>query len=152
VTAQIAQVKAEIDRQKARAIQVQRKLEADVVQPAEAARHKKEEEARGAAASIIERGKAEAQALKKLVESYKSKGGDAREILALQSVLPLAFDISGARFPLKIGKVTVLPAAGQDDLARKLIGTNEQLKAATGVDLGAAASRLLSPPPKPVSK
>jgi flotillin len=146
VLAQIAQVKAEIERQKARAIQVQRKLEADVVQPAEAARQKKEEEARGAAASIIERGKAEAQALKKLVEAYKSKGVDAREILALQSVLPMALDISGARYPLKIAKITVLPTGG-DDLARKLIGTNEQLKQATGFDLGNAASRLLGSKP-----
>ncbi|MBI5533417.1 MAG: flotillin family protein [Deltaproteobacteria bacterium] len=149
VFAQIAQVRAEIERQKARAIQVQRKLEADVVQPAEAARQKKEEEARGAAASILERGKAEALALKKLVEAYKAKGGDAREILALQSVLPMALDISGARFPLKIGKVTVLPGGG-DSLAKGLIGANEQLKSASGIDLGSMASRLM--PPKPPAK
>ena len=36
--AQIAQVTAEIERQKARALQVERQLEADVVQPAEADR------------------------------------------------------------------------------------------------------------------
>jgi flotillin len=149
VFAEIAQVRAEIERQKARAIQVQRKLEADVVQPAEAARQKKEEESRGAAASILERGKAEAMALKKLVEAYKSKGGDAREILALQSVLPMALDISGARFPLKIGKVTVLPGGG-DSLAKGLIGANEQLKSASGIDLGSMASRLM--PPKPAAK
>lgn len=154
VQAQVAQVRADIERQKARAVQVQRKLEADVVQPAEASRQRREEEARGAAASIVERGKAEAQALRKLVESYKKGGPGAREVLALQSVLPFSFEISGAAHPLKIGKLTVLPqgtASSGADLTRKLIGASEQLKAATGIDLGSVASRIGSTPPPPKS-
>src|SRR6185436_7032385 len=59
VQAQVAQVTAEIERQKARALQVKRQLEADVVQVAEADRRAAEEEARGFAARLIERGKAE---------------------------------------------------------------------------------------------
>ena len=63
VAAQVAQVTAEIERQKARVLQVQRQLDADVVQLAEAERQAREEKARGDAAAVIERGKAEAQAL-----------------------------------------------------------------------------------------
>jgi flotillin len=145
VTAKLAQVRAEIDRQKARAVQVQRKLEADVVQPADAARAQREEEARGAAASVLEQGKAEALALHRLVESYRKGGAAAREVLALQSLLPLMVDISGAAHPLHVGRVAVLPAAGQgaEPLARKLVGLSEQIKAATGIDLGHAVSQRL---------
>ena len=146
VHAQIAKIRAEVKRQQARAVQVQRMLEADVVQPADAERLRKEEEARGQAAIIVERGKAEAQALRELVAAYRKSGVAGREVLALQSLLPLLGDISGARFPLNIRKITVLPhdnsSSGNDSITRRLIATNEQLKAATGIDLGAVASRL----------
>jgi flotillin len=145
VAAQIAKVRAEIKRQQARAVQVQRMLEADVVQPADAARLKAEEEARGRAAAVVERGKAEAGALRQMIEAYRKGGAAAKEVLALQSVLPLVGQISGAAHPLRISKVTVLPRAdnpASESLTRRLIGASEQLKAATGVDLGVVASRL----------
>jgi flotillin len=147
VRAEIAKINAEIKRQQARAIQVQRRLEADVVQPADAARLKMEEDAAGEAASIMERGKAEAAALHELVEAYRKGGGAAKEVLVLQNILPMIHSISGADHALHVGKVTVLPqnASGQSEgLTRKLIGANEQLKAATGVDLGSVASRMAS--------
>ncbi len=145
VVAQIAQTSAEIERQKARAPQVKRQLDADVVQPAEAERRAREEQARGQAATVIERGRAEAEALKKLVEAYRKAGPSAREVLALQKLLPLVGDISGAKQKLSIGKVTVLPggADGASQLARSAIGAAAQLQAATGVDvLGALGKRL----------
>src|SRR5262249_27584 len=79
VLASIAQVKAEITRQKARALQVERQLQADVIQPEDAARRSREEAARGKAASIVENGKAEAEALGRLVAEYKKAGARARE-------------------------------------------------------------------------
>lgn len=60
VLAEIAKVDEDIKRQRERAVQVERQLEADVVQPWEAERRKLEEEARAAAATIVERGRAEA--------------------------------------------------------------------------------------------
>ena len=146
VLAQVAQTKAEIERQKARAPQVKRKLDADVVQPALAAQRAAEEKARGDAATTIERGRAEAESLKKVVESYRSGGAAAKDALALQNLMPLLADISGAYQGLKIKKVSVLPSNGSggdgSDFARKAISTNEQIKAATGVDLAATARRL----------
>ena len=56
VAARIAQVTAEIERQKARALQVTRKLDADVVQVAEASRRAMEEEARGQASRLADCG------------------------------------------------------------------------------------------------
>jgi flotillin len=155
VLAQIAQVKAEIERQRARVLQVQRQLDADVVQPAEADRKAAEEQARGQAAAIIEQGKAQAAALHALVEQYRKAGGTAREVLALQKLVPFIEAVSGAQSKLIVRKLTVLPGASAseasgDDWARKAIATTEQLRAATGIDLGAVARRLGSPTPPSV--
>ena len=150
VFASIAQVKAEIERQGARVLQVQRRLDAEVVQPAEAERKAAEERARGDASRIVEQGKAQALALHALVEQYKKAGPAAREVLVLQKLLPLAGAISGGDKKVTIRKVTVLPsAAGGEgaDWARKAIATAEQLRAATGIDVGAIAKKLAGPPP-----
>ena len=149
VLSAIAQVRAEIERQRARALQVQRKLDAEVVQPAEADRKAAEERARGDAARIIEQGRAQASALKALVEQYKRAGDAAREVLVLQKLLPMVEAISGARTKLDVKRLTVLPVksangdgGGGDDWARRAISTSEQLRAATGIDLAAVAKRL----------
>jgi flotillin len=145
VQSAIAQAKAEIERQGARALQVKRRLEAEVVAPAEADRKAAEERARGEAARIVEQGRAQATALHALVEQYKKAGPAAREVLALQKLLPMVEAISGAKSTLVIKKLTVLPANGDADWARKAISTAEQLRAATGIDVGVIAKRLGGP-------
>jgi flotillin len=145
VTAETAQVKAGIERQRARALREKRRLEADVIQPALSQQRAAEEEARGEAAATIERGRAEAESLRKLVEAYRGGGVGAREVLALQNALPLLSHIAGARRPLEIGKMSVLPVDGGapgTQLARQAVGAAEQIKAATGVDLAQVANRL----------
>jgi flotillin len=150
VLAQVAQVTAEIERQKARVLQVQRQLEADVVQPAEADCKAREEAARGEAATVIERGKAEAEALRKLATAYAAAGPGAREVLALQQVLPLLAQVAGSGWPLVIGKVTVLPQDGEGGgFAKAAIRAAEQIKAATGVDLAALAPKAAQLPKPP---
>jgi len=144
VAAQLAQVTAEIERQKARALQVQRKLEADVVQPSEADCQAREAAARGQAARIVERGRAEAEALRHVVQAFGAAGAGAREVLALQQVIPLLAQVSGASRPLRVERVTVLPAGSEtgDGLAQAAIRATEQIKAATGLDLAAIAKGL----------
>jgi len=156
VLAQIAQVKAEITRQKARALQVERQLQADVIQPNDADRRSMEEAARGEASKIIEVGKAEAEALKRLIEEYRKAGPNARDVLALQQMIPLVEHIAGARRPVKIKKLSVLPSSGDSEpsLARKAIAAAEQIRAATGIDFADMARRVGAPalPPKPAPK
>ncbi len=144
VLALIAQAKAEITRQKARALQVERQLLADVIQPQDAARRSLEEAARGKAATIVENGKAEAEALRRLVEEYKKAGSRAREVLALQQMMPLVGEIAGANQAVKIQKLTLLPMDGDDgaSLARRAISTSEQIRAATGIDLAELLRRV----------
>jgi len=142
VLAQIAQVRAEIERQGARALMEKRRLDADVVQPALAKQRASEEQARGAAAQTIERGRAEAESLKQLVLAYRSGGAASRETLALQNLIPLLAHVAGAHHQLSIAKLSVLPSNGAGgDIARKVIGASEQIKAATGVDLTGVAKR-----------
>ncbi len=154
VLALVAQVKAEIERQKARALQVERQLEADVIAPYEADRRSLEEQARGAAAKIVEMGKAEAEALRRLVEEYKRAGANAHEVLVLQQLMPLAGDIAGVGKPMKIRRLTFLPAgSGEGSAAQKAIGTVEQIRAATGVDLAEIGRRMSGgAPPAPPAK
>jgi flotillin len=144
VAAQVAQVTAEIERQKARALQVKRKLDADVVQVAEASRRAMEEEARGQAAMLVERGKAEAEALRHVFEAFALAGEGARDVLALQQVIPLLTQVSGAGRKLVVQKVSVLPPnpGNGGDFARSAIAATEQIKAAIGVDIPAIARRL----------
>ncbi|MDI1429453.1 flotillin family protein [Polyangium sorediatum] len=149
VLAQIAQVKAEINRQKARALQVERQLQADVIQPHDAERRNLEEQARGEAAKIIELGKAEAEALHRIVDEIRKAGPGALEILALQQMMPLLPHIAGARTPTKIGTLSVLPSGDDASLARKAIAVTEQIRAATGLDLTDVARRLGTSAPAP---
>ena len=141
VLAQIAQVKAEITRQKARALQVERQLEADVIQPHDAERRNLEEQARGDAARIIETGKAQAEALHRVVEEIRKAGPGALELLALQQMMPLLSHIAGSRVPIRINSFTVLPS-DDGSIARKAISASEQIRAATGLDLTEVARRL----------
>ncbi len=153
VQSAIAQATAEIERQRARVLQVKRQLDAEVVQPAEAERRAAEEKARGDAAHIIESGRAQAEALRVLVEECRRAGPEAKRVLALQKLLPHVSRIAGANVEqrLVVRKLTVLPTSGEGDLVRKAIGASEQLRAATGVDLTDLARRLAPAPlpPKP---
>jgi flotillin len=153
VRSTVAQVKAQIERQGARVLQMQRQLEAEVVEPAEAERKAAEEKARGEAARILEQGKAQAQSLKAMVEQYRRAGASAREVLALQKLMPLVDAISGSQRRLAVRKLTVLPNGGDGnkDWARSAISSVEQLRAATGIDLGGIARRLGAPSPPPSS-
>lgn len=159
VRAQVAQVTAEIERQKARTLQVKRKLEADVVRPAEAAQQAAEERARGEAAAIVERGRAEAESLRNVVAAFRSAGPAARQVMALQQLLPIFEKVAGAEQPLSVGKVTVLPPSGGagggapgEGFARGAIGAMEQLKAATGLDIPGLARKLAEPSHEPKPK
>jgi flotillin len=149
VLAQIATVRADIERQSARALQVRRQLDADVVEPALAQLRAAEEAARGEAAKIIERGRADAESLALLLAAYTEGGSAARDVLVLQKLLPLLGQITGSDHPLEVARMTVLPAgsgganavsgAGGSELARQAVGANEQLKVVTGVDLAQLA-------------
>jgi flotillin len=142
VMAQLARIDEDIVRQKERVEQVENQLDADVVQPCDAERQKLQHEARADAARITERGRAEAEALKRLITEYKAAGPHAREVMVLQQLMPMLEAISGARCPMVIKEWTILASGSNgSDVAERAIEATEKLRAATGIDLGAVARR-----------
>lgn len=140
VQAAISQARAEIEMQKARIEQVRRKLQADILEPAEAGRKRAEQEAKAEAAKIIEQGRATAEVLRSLAQTYRGTGTSGRDVLLMQKLVPLLRSVSGTIGEIHVDKLTVIGKNGEpngQDLAATLVRTNEQIKAATGVDLPA---------------
>ena len=142
VLAEMAQVKAEIERQKARALQVKRKLDADVVQVAEADRRAREEQARGFAARVIERGKAEAAALSSVFEAFTGGRGRAGGHDASAGDPAPQPGLGGGRQLLRQGHGAARERRSGGDFAKAAIRASEQIKAATGLDVTQLAKRI----------
>ncbi|MDC0670953.1 flotillin family protein [Nannocystis radixulma] len=138
VEAIIAQARAEVGMQDARIEQVRRQLQADILAPADAARRKAEEDAKGQAARIIEQGRATAQVLAQIAATYNKGGAAARDVLLMQKLVPLFHSLAGTIGELKIDRLTILPkgtgSEGQP-LGARLVDASEQIKAATGIDV-----------------
>jgi flotillin len=148
VQALVAQANAEVDTQQARIEQVRLQLDADVIQPAEAARRESEENAKGDAAKIVEQGRATAKVLADIAERYNTSGRAGRDILLMQKLAPMMAKISHSMGDLKVDQLTVLGKGGGDDgdLAGKLVTYGEQIKAATGIDVPALLRQKLGSP------
>ncbi len=142
VQAQLAQAQAEIAMQAARVEQVRLQLQADVVRPAEAQRDQAFARAKADAARIIEQGKATAQVLKDLAASYRGQGAAGRDVLLMQKLVPVLQQVTGTIGELHVDRLTVIGNGGNagsgGELATKLVATNEQIKAATGIDVAQA--------------
>jgi flotillin len=141
--------------QKARVEQVRRQLAADVLEPARARKAAAEAQAKGDAAQIIEQGRATASAMGEIATTWREVGPSARNVFLMQKVADLTRIVMGTVKELKIDKLTVLGGigggpgsngAGGPDLTGRLIAASEQIKAATGVDLGAALRERVAPP------
>ncbi len=142
VQAQVAQATANIQTQKARIEQVKAQLQADVIAPAQANLEQAIQRAKGEAAQIIEQGQATAKVLTDLGQTYQSAGSQARDALLMQKLIPVLELLSSTISSLQVDRMTVLGSgeggANGKQLAELLVDSNEQVKAATGVDLGQA--------------
>lgn len=143
VVAQVAEARAQLIAWDARIEQVRRRLEADVIAPANAAKQKSEANSKGSAAQIIAEGRAGASALTALAEAYKSAGPRARDALLLQKLVPIFEQLTSTMKDIQVDRLTVLGTMGgganANSLGASIISANEQVRAATGVDLVAAA-------------
>lgn len=154
VQAAMAQAEAELGMQDARIEQVRLQLQADMIRPAEASRDEAISRAKADAVKIIEQGKATARVLHDLAASYRGQGTAGRDVLLMQKLVPVLKQVAGTIGNLHVDRMTVIGRSDQKSngtsLAGQLASTNEQIKAATGVDLaGAMRARLAGPPPQP---
>lgn len=145
-TAQVKAQEAEVEAQKAlesrRVEREKLRLQADVVEPANAERAAAKVRAEGEAAPILERGRASAEALRMLYEQVKQGGEDAFAVL-LAEKLPQLLETSVAAVEgVDIDRVVVLDGGTGGGVANAVnqrvqgaLGTLEALSSAVGVDI-----------------
>ncbi|MEI8259862.1 MAG: flotillin family protein, partial [Deltaproteobacteria bacterium] len=155
VAAMVAQTRAQVLAWDARIEQQRRRLEADVVAPAAAEKQQREAAAKGQAAAVLAQGRAGADALNALADAYQRSGASARDALLLQKLVPVFELLTGTMRDLQVDRLTILgtgAGAGGANLGAGVIAANEQVRAATGVDLVSSLRGRLAPPPAPVKR
>jgi flotillin len=143
--AQVARAIAEVEEQQkleARRIEMNKsKYQAEVVVPAEAQKEAKVLEAVGEAASIVEDGKATAEAVRLMREQWEKE--DTRELFLIQQLPDILDKITSVVADnLSIDKVTVLDSGNGNGMPTYVKGVTgsvvaimEQIKNATGLDI-----------------
>ncbi|HMS54532.1 MAG TPA: SPFH domain-containing protein [Fimbriimonadaceae bacterium] len=149
VAAQVAQAKAEVDVQNARIEQIRSKLQADVIQPAKAAAEATENQAKANVAAIIEDGKARAEALRAIAQTWKEAGPSAKQIMLLQRLDPIMKAITQTVAETKVEKLTMIGGDGASGPA-KALPMLEQVKEVFGIDVVEKLKQLGSKEPTPV--
>ena len=140
IGAAVAKARANLDVQKARLKQVKRKLAADVIQPAQAEKAEMEAEAKADAASVIEDGKANVEALRELLETWHEAGDAARPLFLIQKFDAVMDAMMSTIQDIEIEKVTVIDSQIQDvdqkgTAPMKAASGSEQIKETLGLDL-----------------
>lgn len=142
VASQVARVQAEVAVQRERIKQVKQQLNADVIAPADAACQSAIANAQAQASQIVESGKAQANGIRLLSESWATSGPNAREIFVLQKLEPLLQTLSKSIPTIEVKSVTVIDA--QNGASATQLGSFlEQIKQATGIDAATAINRML---------
>ena len=135
IAAEVARTEAELAIQRERRNQVEQQLQADVIAPAIAACQQAQARAKGNAASIVEDGRARAEGIRELATTWKAAGDHAREIFLFQKLEGLLENLVATVPEVMVDSITVIDAGGGGN-ATKLASFMEQMKQATGVDLG----------------
>jgi flotillin len=143
--AQVAKKIAEVDEQQkleTRRVEMNKsRYQADVVVPAEAHKEAKILEAMGDAASIVEDGKATAEAVRLMREQWEKE--DTRELFLIQQLPDILDKVTSVIADnLSIDKVTVLDSGNGNGMPTYVKGVTgsvvaimEQIKNATGLDI-----------------
>ena len=132
----VARAEAELKVQEARVEQVRRKLEADVIAPAQAEMEASEAAARGASAKIVEDGKANVAVLDQMITTWQASGGNARDIFLLQKLPTTLAQLTSTIQGVRVDKITVLPA-DTGARARGMVSLSEELRGSLGIDVPA---------------
>ncbi len=134
VGAELARAEAELPVQEERIKQVMQQLEADVIAPAESECETMMADAKGAAASIVEQGRSQAEGLQELVTSLKRSGSDAKRLFLLQKLEPLLTMLSETVQPIEVEEVSLIGERdGQMNLS--IATLLRQLQDSTGLRL-----------------
>lgn len=157
VAGEKARVTAEQELETARIELQKRRLEADVIAPAEAERQAALLRSEGEAAYILADGHAQVDVLKQMTEMYKAAGPDAQNIFLLNILPELVEQIASTVAGIDIDKITVIDQGGGSSgggiagiaaqMPAAVISITEQIEAATGMNILAALDQSKSAPP-----
>ncbi|MCB0275063.1 MAG: flotillin, partial [Calditrichaeota bacterium] len=157
VAGEKAQAKYEQEMEEERIVLQQKRLLADVIEPAKAKRTAMEEEARGAAASILENGNANVEVLNRMISTYQSADGDGDRVFMLNMLPEILKQITDTVNRVTIDKVSVIDSGGNgkgggvanfiNQLPAAVISLSEQIENATGVNI---LSQFKNTPQSPV--
>ncbi|MDH5675354.1 MAG: SPFH domain-containing protein [Myxococcales bacterium] len=114
--ASTARAQAEVELQQVRGVLEQKRLEAEVVVPAEVRRAAVAVMAQGDAAMTIENGKAVVQVLEATADAWRQMGSHARELFVIQHLEELVEAVQD-KLVLSIGEVSVLDPGDGSALA-----------------------------------
>jgi flotillin len=145
-TAQVKAQEAEVEAQKAletrRVEREKLRLQADVVEPANAERTAAKARAEGDAAPILEKGRASAQVLQMLYEQVKAGGDQAFAVLLAEKLPQLLATSVEAVEGVDIDKVVVIDGGTGTGVSNAVnqrvhgaLGTVEAISSAVGVDI-----------------
>jgi flotillin len=145
VAGEKAKARFEQEAEQERILLQQRRLMADVIEPAKAQREAMEHEARGAAAHILEDGQAKVRVLKEMIETYRSAAGDGEKVFMLNMLPDLVRELAQTVDKVTVDKVSVIDAGGNgaasglgrfvNQFPAAVIALSEQIETATGVNI-----------------
>ena len=140
--AQQARAEAEAELQEVRKQLEQLRLEADVVLPAEAERQAAALRARGQAATIEENGRAMAEVLQMMTDTWLQAGDDAKDIFLIQQLEEVLRTVVARVHGVELGEVTLLDSGDGQALPRHVASfpamvrqVLDELRTSTGVDV-----------------
>lgn len=150
VEALVAKANAEVLVQYARIDQVEKRLQAELIEPWIARRDTMIYDARGQSASVIEDGRANAEAIRKIAEVWREQGSDAKSVLILQKLSRITEVLTSTMPKLEIANMTVIDSDAREasehgSLPTRAIASLEQVRHATGLDVAKLASNVLAP-------
>ena len=144
VSGQKAQVQFEQEVEEQRIKLQQRRLMADVIEPAKAKKEAMELEALGVASKITADGEAKLAVLRQTIDAYNSAQGNGDKVIML-NMLPQITEILASTIKgINIDKITMVDSGGNDgNQIQKLVGQlpgavvnlTEMIENATGVDI-----------------
>ena len=120
-----------------------RRLQADVVLPAQADLEARQLQARADAAHIVEEGNAQVEVFTRLTNQFQAAGPDAHDIFVLNMLPDLIEQIVSTVNGIDIDKMTVIDSGSDGQalpsvvkqLPQAVIAIAEQIQTATGVDI-----------------
>lgn len=139
-----AQAKFEQEMEKERIILQQKRLMADVIEPARAKKEALELEAKGEAAPILEKGKANLEVLQQMVTVYQSANGEGERVFMLNMLPDIVKELVETVHKVTIDKVSVIDSGNGNgngvakfinQLPAAVISLSEQIENATGVNI-----------------